>query len=90
MLELYGTRPQELQPPGQQQLLPNPRELLSKPRQLSRGLLPSLGACGQDKIRILRRHYHTETNGLIYVVDSNDRDEDALEQLIFHSRSSVA
>merc|ERR1711935_628486 len=38
---------------------------------------------GQDKIRPLWRHYYTGTNGLIYVVDSNDRDriEDAREEL---------
>merc|ERR1712228_950083 len=38
---------------------------------------------GQDKIRPLRRHYYQGTNGLIYVVDSNDRDrsEDAREEL---------
>eukprot|EP00440_Ansanella_granifera_P004834 gb/GFBE01005242.1/.p1 GENE.gb/GFBE01005242.1/~~gb/GFBE01005242.1/.p1 ORF type:complete len:182 (+),score=60.01 gb/GFBE01005242.1/:1-546(+) len=38
---------------------------------------------GQDKIRPLWRHYYTGTNGLIYVVDSNDRDriEDAKEEL---------
>merc|ERR1712099_228399 len=29
---------------------------------------------GQDKIRPLWRHYYQGTNGLIYVVDSNDRD----------------
>merc|ERR1712014_475391 len=29
---------------------------------------------GQDKIRPLWRHYYTGTNGLIFVVDSNDRD----------------
>merc|ERR1711899_403490 len=29
---------------------------------------------GQDKIRLLWRHYYTNTQGLIYVVDSNDRD----------------
>ena len=28
----------------------------------------------QDKIRPLWRHYYQGTNGLIYVVDSNDRD----------------
>merc|ERR1712008_363862 len=34
---------------------------------------------GQDKIRPLWRHYYQGTNGLIYVIDSNDRDriEDA-------------
>merc|ERR1719296_206388 len=38
---------------------------------------------GQDKIRPLWRHYYQGTNGLIYVVDSNDRDrsEDAREDL---------
>merc|ERR1712187_11157 len=38
---------------------------------------------GQDKIRRLWRHYYTGTNGIIYVVDSNDRDrtEDAKEEL---------
>ncbi|CAJ1403397.1 unnamed protein product [Effrenium voratum] len=37
---------------------------------------------GQDKIRPLWRHYYQGTNGLIYVVDSNDRDrvEDAREE----------
>merc|ERR1712038_1080590 len=29
---------------------------------------------GQDRIRKLWRHYFTGTNGIIYVVDSNDRD----------------
>ena len=29
---------------------------------------------GQDKIRLLWRHYYTNTQGLIYVVDSNDRE----------------
>ncbi|CAJ1452541.1 unnamed protein product [Effrenium voratum] len=38
---------------------------------------------GQDKIRPLWRHYYQGTNGLIYVVDSNDRDriEDSREEL---------
>ena len=38
---------------------------------------------GQDKIRPLWRHYYQCTSGLIYVVDSNDRDrsEDAREEL---------
>merc|ERR1712025_1517471 len=38
---------------------------------------------GQDKIRKLWRYYYQGTNGLIYVVDSNDRDriEDAREEL---------
>eukprot|EP01130_Rhizamoeba_saxonica_P005402 TRINITY_DN2159_c0_g1_i1.p1 TRINITY_DN2159_c0_g1~~TRINITY_DN2159_c0_g1_i1.p1 ORF type:complete len:204 (-),score=52.02 TRINITY_DN2159_c0_g1_i1:86-634(-) len=37
---------------------------------------------GQDRIRKLWRHYYEGTNGLIYVVDSNDRErieESALE-----------
>lgn len=37
---------------------------------------------GQDKIRPLWRHYYQNTQGIIYVVDSNDRervDEAALE-----------
>ena len=29
---------------------------------------------GQDSIRPLWRHYYTGTQGLIYVVDSNDRE----------------
>ncbi len=29
---------------------------------------------GQDKIRPLWRHYFSNTNGIIFVVDSNDRD----------------
>merc|ERR1711994_605834 len=38
---------------------------------------------GQDKIRPLWRYYYQGTNGLISVVDSNDRDriEDAREEL---------
>ena len=38
---------------------------------------------GQDKIRQLWRHYYTNTQGLIFVVDSNDRDriDDAKEEL---------
>merc|ERR1719449_89208 len=38
---------------------------------------------GQDKIRRLWRHYYQGTQGLIFVVDSNDRDrvEDAREEL---------
>merc|ERR1711993_56837 len=39
---------------------------------------------GQDKIRRLWRHYYQGTQGLIFVVDSNDRDrvEDAKEELV--------
>ena len=38
---------------------------------------------GQDKIRPLWRHYYQNTQGLIFVVDSNDRDriEDSKEEL---------
>merc|ERR1712064_26308 len=38
---------------------------------------------GQDKIRLLWRHYYTNTQGIIFVVDSNDRDrvDDAREEL---------
>jgi len=38
---------------------------------------------GQDKIRPLWRHYYQNTQALIFVVDSNDRDriEDAREEL---------
>merc|ERR1712031_113056 len=38
---------------------------------------------GQDKIRPLWRYYYQGTNGLIYVVDSNDRDrvENVREEL---------
>eukprot|EP01103_Thecamoeba_quadrilineata_P010429 TRINITY_DN2253_c0_g2_i1.p1 TRINITY_DN2253_c0_g2~~TRINITY_DN2253_c0_g2_i1.p1 ORF type:complete len:177 (-),score=33.65 TRINITY_DN2253_c0_g2_i1:84-614(-) len=38
---------------------------------------------GQDKIRPLWRHYFTNTQGLIFVVDSNDRDRisEASEEL---------
>merc|ERR1711920_849621 len=39
---------------------------------------------GQDKIRPLWRHYYQGTQGLIFVVDSNDRDrsEDAMRDAI--------
>merc|ERR1711869_72395 len=39
---------------------------------------------GQDRIRKLWRHYYQGTQGLIFVVDSNDRDriEDAREELM--------
>jgi len=39
---------------------------------------------GQDKIRKLWRYYYANTQGLIFVVDSNDRDriEDAREELV--------
>mmetsp|Transcript_44940 Transcript_44940/g.71114 ORF Transcript_44940/g.71114 Transcript_44940/m.71114 type:complete len:183 (+) Transcript_44940:59-607(+) len=39
---------------------------------------------GQDKIRKLWRYYYENTQGLIFVIDSNDRDriEDAREELM--------
>merc|ERR1712147_221716 len=39
---------------------------------------------GQDKIRKLWRYYYHNTQGLVFVVDSNDRDriEDAREELM--------
>merc|ERR1739845_40093 len=39
---------------------------------------------GQDKIRKLWRYYYQNTQGLIFVIDSNDRDriEDAREELM--------
>ena len=38
---------------------------------------------GQDKIRVLWKHYYQNTDGLIFVVDSNDYDrmDDAKETL---------
>ena len=38
---------------------------------------------GQDKMRVLWKHYYENTDGLIFVIDSNDRDiiEDAAEEL---------
>merc|ERR1712154_434061 len=38
---------------------------------------------GQDKIRKLWRHYYLGTAGVIFIIDSNDRDriEDAREEL---------
>lgn len=38
---------------------------------------------GQDKIRVLWKHYYQNTDGLIFVVDSNDSDriDDAAEEL---------
>ena len=38
---------------------------------------------GQDKIRRLWKHYYTGSNGIIFVVDSNDRDrvDDVREEL---------
>merc|ERR1712224_1001501 len=38
---------------------------------------------GQDKIRKLWRHYYQNTKGLVFVIDSSDRDriEDAREEL---------
>merc|ERR1711887_269135 len=38
---------------------------------------------GQDKIRALWRHYYDDTDGLIFVIDSNDKDriEEARDEL---------
>jgi small GTP-binding protein len=38
---------------------------------------------GQDKLRVLWKHYYQNTDGLIFVVDSNDKDrvDDAAEEL---------
>ena len=38
---------------------------------------------GQDKIRVLWKHYYDKTDGIIFVIDSNDRDriEDFAEEL---------
>ena len=38
---------------------------------------------GQDKIRVLWKHYYQNTDGLIFVVDSNDKDriDDAAEEV---------
>ncbi len=38
---------------------------------------------GQDKIRYLWKHYYQNTDGLIFVIDSNDRDrvDDSAEEL---------
>ena len=38
---------------------------------------------GQDKIRVLWKHYYDKTDGIIFVIDSSDRDriEDAAEEL---------
>merc|ERR1739842_118237 len=49
---------------------------------------------GQDKIRPLWRHYYQGTNGLIYVVDSNDRDrnEDEMREaalLVFANKQDL-
>lgn len=39
--------------------------------------MASMSTGGQDKIRPLWRHYFQNTQGLIFVVDSNDRDRAA-------------
>lgn len=45
---------------------------------------------GQDKIRPLWRHYYQNTQGLIFVVDSNDRDRiDAGRRRCFANKYSV-
>jgi len=47
---------------------------------------------GQDKIRPLWRHYYQNTQGIIFVVDSNDREraEDAREELHVSARAHAA
>ncbi|GFN90374.1 ADP-ribosylation factor 1 [Plakobranchus ocellatus] len=39
---------------------------------------------GRDKVRPLYRHYYPNTHGVVYVIDSNDRDrfDDALDELV--------
>ena len=39
---------------------------------------------GQDKIRLLWRHYYQNTQGLIYVVDSSDKDRIELAKEELH------
>lgn len=46
---------------------------------------------GQDKIRPLWRHYFQNTQGLIFVVDSNDREriteaQDELQKMVCYSK----
>jgi GTPase SAR1 family protein len=48
---------------------------------------------GQDKIRPLWRHYYTNTNGIVFVVDSNDRqriDEDSIKSSGYCSNEDAA
>lgn len=44
---------------------------------------------GQDKIRPLWRHYFSNTQGLIFVVDSNDRDRIEAGEFIVHCAVTV-
>ena len=49
---------------------------------------------GQDKIRPLWRHYFQNTQGLIFVVDSNDREriteaQDELQKMVFKFNSFI-
>ena len=49
---------------------------------------------GQDKIRPLWRHYFQNTQGLIFVVDSNDREriseaQDELQKMVKPSIKSI-
>ena len=57
-------------------LPPRPPSRLPLPRRLDASPVPFLSADvgGQDKIRPLWRHYYQNTQGVIFVVDSNDRD----------------
>ena len=41
---------------------------------------------GQDKIRPLWRHYYQNTNGLIFVVDSNDKERIDAGKFFFNER----
>jgi len=42
---------------------------------------------GQEKLRPLWRHYFNNTDGLIYVVDSQDRERAATEFKVLHAAS---
>ena len=53
-------------------MLSGPRIALPEADQSTR--CPPQDVGGQDKIRPLWRHYYTGTQGLVFVVDSNDRD----------------
>lgn len=44
---------------------------------------------GQDKIRPLWRHYFSNTQGLIFVVDSNDRDRIEAGKFLMRTKAIV-
>lgn len=48
--------------------------ILCEPLHLYSSIAAVWDVGGQDKIRPLWRHYYQNTQGLIFVVDSNDRD----------------